>query len=71
MAHVCISNTSRAGAELGFDMSVVRDVVGDRYIPGATATELVEVGVMPCFDSSAHSAADRVGGTWRRLCYNY
>ncbi len=42
-AHVCISNTSRAGAEMGYDVSVVRDGIGDRDIPGATAKQLVDV----------------------------
>ncbi|KAL9628525.1 MAG: hypothetical protein Q9164_007239, partial [Protoblastenia rupestris] len=42
MAHVCISGTSRAGAELGYDVSVVRDAIGDRDIPGASAKQLVE-----------------------------
>ena len=43
MAHVCISGTSRAGAELGYDMSVIKDGIGDRDIPGATASQLVDV----------------------------
>ncbi|PMD29950.1 Isochorismatase hydrolase [Hyaloscypha variabilis F] len=43
MAHNCISATARAGTELGYDISVVRDGVGDREIPGATAEELVRV----------------------------
>ena len=42
-AHNCISATARAGTELGYDISVVRDGVGDREIPGATAEELVRV----------------------------
>ena len=42
-AHVCISNTSRAGAELGYDVSVLADGIGDRDIPGASAKQLVEV----------------------------
>lgn len=42
-AHVCISNTSRAGAELGYDVSVLSDGIGDRDIPGASAKQLVDV----------------------------
>ncbi|CAD6572753.1 MAG: hypothetical protein ASARMPREDX12_005430 [Alectoria sarmentosa] len=42
MAHVCISNTSRAGAELGYEVSVVSDGIGDRDIPGASAKQLVD-----------------------------
>ena len=43
MAHVCISGTSRAGAELGYDVSVLSDGIGDRDIPGASAKQLVDV----------------------------
>lgn len=42
-AHVCISATSRIGAELGYDVSVVSDAIGDRDIPGAKAGQLVDV----------------------------
>ena len=42
-AHVCISNTSRAGAELGYDVSIISDGIGDRDIPGASAKQLVDV----------------------------
>ena len=45
-AHVCISNTSRAGAELGYDVSVLSDGIGDRDIPGASAKQLVDVSMM-------------------------
>ena len=45
MAHVCISSTTRIGAELGYDISILRDGIGDRDIPGATAKELVDVSV--------------------------
>lgn len=49
MAHVCISGTSRAGAELGYDVSVIRDGIGDRDIPGASAKQLVDVGFPKSF----------------------
>ena len=42
-AHVCVSGTSRAGAELGYDVSVLSDAIGDRDIPGASAKQLVDV----------------------------
>ncbi|KAL2813872.1 Isochorismatase family-domain-containing protein [Aspergillus granulosus] len=45
MAHVCISTTARVGAELGYDVLVVRDAVGDRHIPGVEAGQLVEVAL--------------------------
>ncbi|KAL6716130.1 hypothetical protein ACLMJK_005696 [Lecanora helva] len=53
MAHVCISNTSRAGAELGYDVSVVRDAIGDRDIPGASAKQLVDTVIAELGDVSA------------------
>lgn len=43
MAHVCVSTTARAGAELGYDVIVARDAVGDRDIPGVGAEQLVSV----------------------------
>ncbi|KXG52718.1 uncharacterized protein PGRI_079740 [Penicillium griseofulvum] len=43
MAHVCVSTTARAGNELGYDVVVVGDAVGDRNIPGANAETLVSV----------------------------
>ena len=44
-----MSGTSRAGAELGYDVSVVGDAIGDRDIPGASAEQLVEVRYAICF----------------------
>ncbi|KAL8991905.1 MAG: hypothetical protein Q9169_007546 [Polycauliona sp. 2 TL-2023] len=46
MAHVCISATSRIGAEMGYDVSVVSDAIGDRDIPGAKAGQLVDVSYL-------------------------
>jgi nicotinamidase-related amidase len=43
MAHVCISSTARAGNELGYDVVIVKDAVGDRHIPGSNAEEVVAV----------------------------
>jgi nicotinamidase-related amidase len=43
MAHVCVSTTTRAAAELGYDPLVVREAVGDRDIPGVKADTLVSV----------------------------
>ncbi|KAL4772393.1 Isochorismatase-like protein [Aspergillus nidulans var. acristatus] len=45
MAHVCVSTTARAGAELGYEVLVVRDGVGDRAIPGVEADVLVDVAL--------------------------
>ncbi|OOQ81547.1 pyrazinamidase/nicotinamidase [Penicillium brasilianum] len=43
MAHVCVSTTARAGNELGYDVLVVSDAIGDRHIPGVQAETLVSV----------------------------
>lgn len=43
MAHVCVSTTARAGNELGYDVLVVSDAIGDRDIPGVNAETLVSV----------------------------
>ncbi|KAF6217481.1 hypothetical protein HO133_006819 [Letharia lupina] len=53
IAHVCISNTSRAGAELGYDVSVLADGIGDRDIPGASAKQLVDTTLAELGDVSA------------------
>lgn len=43
MAHICVSTTARAGDELGYDVLVVSDAIGDRHIPGVQAETLVSV----------------------------
>ncbi|KAH7123210.1 isochorismatase [Dactylonectria estremocensis] len=43
MAHVCVSTTARHGAQLGYDVVVVEDGVGDRDIPGVSAEEVTRV----------------------------
>ncbi|KAL8869885.1 MAG: hypothetical protein Q9174_003932 [Haloplaca sp. 1 TL-2023] len=53
MAHVCVSATSRIGAELGYDVSVVSDGIGDRDIPGAKAGQLVDTVLAELGDVSA------------------
>jgi len=53
MAHNCISSTSRIGAELGYDVSVIRDAIGDRDVPGASAKQLVEAVIAELGDVSA------------------
>ncbi|KAJ6157268.1 hypothetical protein N7497_006153 [Penicillium chrysogenum] len=53
MAHVCISTTARVGGELGYDVLVVRDAVGDRNIPGADADTVVSVVLSELADGFA------------------
>ncbi|KAL2826318.1 Isochorismatase-like protein [Aspergillus cavernicola] len=60
MAHVCISTTARAGNELGYDVLVVKDAVGDRHIPNVDADTLVSVALAEVDDAfgTVVSAAD-------------
>ncbi|KAL4977918.1 Isochorismatase-like protein [Aspergillus desertorum] len=51
MAHVCVSTTARAGAELGYEVLIVRDGVGDRAIPGVEADVLVDVALKEIGDA--------------------
>ncbi|KGO67488.1 hypothetical protein PITC_009390 [Penicillium italicum] len=53
MSHVCVSTTARAGSELGYDVIVVRDAVGDRHIPGADAETVVSVVLSELADGFA------------------
>ncbi|OHE97709.1 isochorismatase [Colletotrichum orchidophilum] len=43
MAHICVSTTSRQASQLGFELLVAEDAVGDRDIPGVDAAQLVKV----------------------------
>lgn len=40
MAHVCVSSTARAGADLGYTIVLAGDAIGDRDIPGFTGPEV-------------------------------
>ncbi|KJJ36612.1 pyrazinamidase/nicotinamidase [Aspergillus flavus AF70] len=51
MAHVCISTTARAGSELGYDVVIVKDAVGDRHIPGVETEQLVAVALNELADA--------------------
>lgn len=42
MAHVCVSTTARAGADLGYDIVLAGDAIGDRDIPGFTGPEVTD-----------------------------
>ncbi|KAJ5155960.1 Isochorismatase-like protein [Penicillium capsulatum] len=51
MAHVCVSTTARAGSELGYEVLITRDAVGDREIPGVSAEDLVAVTLSELADA--------------------
>ncbi|EXJ92706.1 hypothetical protein A1O3_01258 [Capronia epimyces CBS 606.96] len=42
MAHVCVSTTARAGADLGKNVVLAVDAIGDRDIPGFTGPEVTD-----------------------------
>jgi nicotinamidase-related amidase len=42
MAHVCVSTTARQGNDLGYDVVLVKDAIGDRDIPGLGGAEVTE-----------------------------
>lgn len=43
MAHVCVSMTARQASELGYDVLIAGDAVGDRDIPGARGEEVTRM----------------------------
>lgn len=59
MAHVCVSTTTRAAAELGYDPIVVKEAVGDRNIPGVDATTLVSVALGELADAFATVVSEK------------
>lgn len=59
MAHVCVSTTARAGADLGYDIVLPADAIGDRDIPGLTgpeATKAVLTELADAFGTIVQSA---------------
>ena len=42
MAHVCVSTTARAGNDLGYEVLLAKDAIGDRDIPGLGGAEVTE-----------------------------
>ncbi|KAL9116969.1 MAG: hypothetical protein Q9187_006500 [Circinaria calcarea] len=44
-AHVCVSTTARQASELGYDVVLAGDAIGDRDIPGIGGEELTKVSV--------------------------
>jgi nicotinamidase-related amidase len=42
MAHVCVSTTARSGDELGYEVLLVKDAIGDRDIPGLKAHAAID-----------------------------
>lgn len=42
MAHVCVSNTARQGNDMGYNVVLAKDAIGDRDIPGLSGAEVTE-----------------------------
>lgn len=42
MAHVCVSTTARAGYDLGYNVLLAADGIGDRDIPGFSGPEVTD-----------------------------
>lgn len=63
MAHVCVSTTARAGNELGYEVLVASEGVGDRHIPGVAAEELVSTVLSELDDAfGTVVSATEIGG---------
>ncbi|WRT70376.1 uncharacterized protein IL334_007374 [Kwoniella shivajii] len=51
MAHVCVSTTARKADELGLEVIIVEDAVGDRDIPGVSGEDLTRVALAELGDA--------------------
>ena len=51
MAHVCVSTTARQASDMGYDVLLVEDGIGDRDIPGASAAEVVKMSLAELADA--------------------
>ncbi|KAF8215553.1 isochorismatase hydrolase [Mycena galopus ATCC 62051] len=53
MAHVCVSTTAREAHQLGYEVLMVEDAIGDRDIPGATGEEVTKMVLLELGDAFA------------------
>ncbi|MCJ1299502.1 hypothetical protein MMC08_002294 [Hypocenomyce scalaris] len=51
MAHVCVSTTARQAAELGYDVVLAEDAIGDRDIPGLSGEEVTKATLLELGDA--------------------
>jgi len=51
MAHVCVSTTARQASELGYDVVLVEDAIGDRDIPGISGDEVTKTVLLELADA--------------------
>ena len=48
---MCVSTTARQGAQLGYDVVLAEDAIGDRDIPGVSAEEVTKVALREIGDA--------------------
>ncbi|EXJ62280.1 hypothetical protein A1O7_02713 [Cladophialophora yegresii CBS 114405] len=51
MAHVCVSTTARQGNDLGYNVVLAGDAIGDRDIPGISGSEVTEATLKELSDA--------------------
>jgi len=51
MAHVCVSTTARSGNDLGYNVVLAKDAIGDRDIPGLSGSEATEATLKELSDA--------------------
>jgi len=49
-AHVCVSTTAREAFQLGYEVVLPRDAIGDRDIPGASGDEVTKMVMLELND---------------------
>ncbi|ORY92866.1 Isochorismatase-like protein [Leucosporidium creatinivorum] len=59
MSHVCTTGTARTGFELGYDVVVVKDAIGDRDIPSHDGSSVVKAETV--VDVVCHELGDAIG----------
>ncbi|EON62214.1 hypothetical protein W97_01434 [Coniosporium apollinis CBS 100218] len=50
MAHVCVSTTAREAHQLGYDVVLAEDAIGDRDIPGASGEDVTRMVMLELAD---------------------
>lgn len=68
MAHVCVSTTARQGAQLGYDVLLAEDAIGDRDIPGVSAEEVTKTALLEIAGKSAAESGRAVCGSLSANC---
>lgn len=48
---MCVSTTARQGSQLGYDVVLAEDAIGDRDIPGVSAADLTRVALNEIADA--------------------